>query len=139
VPDKVLNQASVSLNKSPGQEQIIMLKVIVAGGRDFNDYHLLEEKLNNLFSKTANVLIISGMANGTDSLAVKYAEENKLRVSEFPAKWAKHGKASGFRRNVEMARFADACVCFWNGKSAGTKHMIDTAKRMNLKLRVIMY
>jgi hypothetical protein len=116
-----------------------MLKVIVAGGRDFNDYHLLEEKLNNLFSKTANVLIISGMANGTDSLAVKYAEENKLRVSEFPAKWQKHGRASGFRRNVEMARFADACVCFWNGKSAGTKHMIDTAKRMNLKLRVIMY
>jgi hypothetical protein len=116
-----------------------MLKVIVAGGRDFDDYNLLEEKLNNLFSKTADVLIISGMADGADSLAVKYAEENKLRVSEFPAKWQKHGRASGFRRNVEMARFADACVCFWDGKSGGTKHMIDTAQRYKLKLRIINY
>lgn len=116
-----------------------MLKVIVAGGRDFNNYDLLSEKLDKLFSKTANVVIVSGMARGVDSLALKYAEENKIRVSEFPAKWNKHGKASGFRRNVEMARFADACVCFWDGKSVGTKHMIDTAQRMNLKLRIIKY
>jgi predicted Rossmann fold nucleotide-binding protein DprA/Smf involved in DNA uptake len=116
-----------------------MLKVIVAGGRDFENYNLLAEKLDILFSKTADVVIVSGMAKGVDSLAVKYAEENKLRVSEFPANWNKFGNASGFRRNVEIARFADACVCFWDGKSAGTKHMIDTAKRMNLKLRVINY
>ncbi len=122
-----------------GQEQINMLKVVVAGGRDFHDYTLLEEKLNKLFSKRDDVVIVSGMARGADSLAVKYAQEHKLRVSEFPAEWLKHGKSSGFRRNIEMARFADACVCFWNGKSVGTKHMIDTAKRMNLNLRVIKY
>jgi hypothetical protein len=122
-----------------GQEQIKMLKVIVAGGRDFQNYDLLSEKLNKLFSKRADVVIISGMAKGADSLAVKYAEEHKLRVSEFPAQWQKHGNSSGFRRNVEMARFADACVCFWDGKSVGTKHMIDTAKRMNLNVRVINY
>jgi hypothetical protein len=138
VPDKVrpLTDAKKSLR---GQEQINMLKVIVAGGRDFQDFDLLTKKLDILFSKRADVVIISGMAKGADSLAVKYAEENKLRVSEFHANWAKHGNASGFRRNIEMARFADACVCFWNGKSPGTKHMIDTAKRMNLKLRVIIY
>ena len=138
MPDKVrpLTDAKKSLR---GQEQINMLKVIVAGGRDFQDFDLLTKKLDILFSKRADVVIISGMAKGADSLAVKYAEENKLRVSEFHANWAKHGNASGFRRNIEMARFADACVCFWNGKSPGTKHMIDTAKRMNLKLRVIIY
>jgi hypothetical protein len=116
-----------------------MLKVIVAGGRDFQDFDLLSKKLDILFSKRADVVIISGMADGVDSLAVKYAEDNKLRVSEFPAQWAKHGRASGFRRNVEMARYADACVCFWNGKSPGTKHMIDTAQRFGLKLRIINY
>jgi hypothetical protein len=116
-----------------------MLKVIVAGGRDFQNYNLLSEKLDKLFSKRADVVIISGMAKGVDSLAVKYAEDNKLRVSEFPAQWAKHGNASGFRRNIEMARAADACVCFWNGKSPGTKHMIDTAQRFGLKLRIINY
>jgi hypothetical protein len=138
VPDKVrpLTDATKSLR---GQEQLNMLKVIVAGGRDFQDFDLLTKKLDILFSKRADVVIISGMAKGADSLAVKYAEENKLRVSEFPAQWQKHGNASGFRRNIEMARFADACVCFWNGKSPGTKHMIDTAKRMNLKLRIFIY
>jgi hypothetical protein len=116
-----------------------MLKVIVAGGRDFQDFDLLSKKLDIAFSKRADVVIISGMACGADSLAVKYAEQHKIRVSEFPAQWEKHGNASGFRRNVEMARFADACVCFWNGKSVGTKHMIDTAQRYNLKLRIIKY
>lgn len=116
-----------------------MLKVIVAGGRDFKNYDLLAEKLDNLFSRRNDVVIVSGMAKGVDSLAVKYAEEHKIRVSEFPADWDKHGKASGFRRNIQMARFADACVCFWDGRSPGTKHMIDTAERYQLKLRIIKY
>ncbi len=116
-----------------------MLKVIVAGGRDFEDYDLLSEKLDKMFSQRDDVVIVSGMARGADSLAVKYATEHKIRVSEFPAQWDKHGKSSGFKRNIDMARFADACVCFWNGKSVGTQHMIDTARRYGLKLRIINY
>jgi hypothetical protein len=38
-----------------------------------------------------------------------------------------------------MAKNADACVCFWDGKSTGTKHMIDTAETMKIALRVINY
>jgi len=116
-----------------------MLKVIVAGGRDFQNYPLLQKKLNEIFRNRDDIVIVSGMARGADSLAVKYAEENKIRVSEFPAQWVKYGNSSGFRRNIEMARFSDACVCFWDGKSVGTKHMIDTAKGLNLKLRIINY
>ena len=33
-----------------------------------------------------------------------------------------------FIRNSEMGAYADAAICFWNGKSAGTKHMIQTMK-----------
>jgi hypothetical protein len=116
-----------------------MLKVIVAGGRDFENYDLLTQKLDKLFSQRDDVVIASGMARGTDSLAVKYAEARKLKLSEFPAKWDKHGRTSGYRRNIDMAKFADACVCFWNGKSPGTQHMIDTARRYGLKLRIINY
>ena len=116
-----------------------MLKVIIAGGRDFNNYSLLSEKLDKLFSQRNDVVIVSGMAKGADTLAVKYADDKKIRVSEFKAEWLKYGYSSGFRRNVEMARFADACVCFWDGKSSGTKHMIETAKRHHLKLRIVNY
>lgn len=114
-------------------------KVIVAGGRDFFDYTLLSEKLNAILSKKENIIIVSGMARGADSLGEKYAREHKLLLSYFPALWDKHGTRAGFIRNEEMAKYADACVCFWDGKSVGTKHMMDTAETMSLKLRIINY
>lgn len=113
--------------------------VIVAGGRDFNNYPMLEEKLFKLFSNKLHVVIISGMAKGADSLGEQYARKHNCVISYFPALWSQHGTRAGFIRNEEMAKVADACVCFWDGKSTGTKHMIDTAKKYNLALRVIRY
>lgn len=62
-----------------------------------------------------------------------------MGLTIFKADWDKHGKAAGFKRNTEMAKYADALIAFWDGKSKGTKHMIDTAKSHNLKVRVIAY
>jgi hypothetical protein len=114
------------------------IRVIVAGGRDFFDYNLLKSKLDVLFSEKT-VIVVSGMAKGADSLGERYAHENKLLVSYFPALWNQHGTRAGFIRNEEMAKYADACVCFWDGESSGTKDMIQLAEQYNLKLRVINY
>ena len=114
-------------------------RVIVAGGRDFFNYQLMESKLNKILSQKQNVVIVSGMANGADSLGIRYAREHGFLISYFPALWAQHGTKAGYIRNEEMAKNADACVCFWDGKSTGTKHMIDTAQSMNIALRVINY
>ena len=35
-----------------------------------------------------------------------------------------------------MADEADALVAFWDGKSRGTAHMIETAKKKDLKIRI---
>ena len=115
------------------------LKVIVAGGRDFFDYKLLCKKLYIILSKKENVIIVSGEAKGADKLGERYAREHNLAISSFPAIWNQHGSRAGFIRNEEMAKNADACVCFWDGKSVGTKHMIQTAETMKLKLRIINY
>ena len=53
--------------------------------------------------------------------------------------WDIYGKSAGYKRNEEMAKVADSCVVFWDGKSSGTKHMIDLVKKFNLKLRVINF
>jgi len=45
----------------------------------------------------------------------------------------------GYVRNTQMAKYADACVVFWDGESRGTKHMIDLAKKHKLQLRIIKY
>ena len=63
-------------------------RVIVAGGRNFEDYNLLSNSLNKiLVNKLPNVLIVSGMANGADQLGVLYASYMNLEFEPFPALW----------------------------------------------------
>ena len=117
-------------------------KIIIAGGRDFMDYNLLKEKTNKILQKkkvTHKIVIISGCARGADTLGLRYASENAFDVEEYPADWDKYGKKAGYMRNVEMAENADALIAFWDGKSKGTKHMIDIATERNLPIRVIRY
>lgn len=117
-----------------------MYKVIVAGSRTFNDYLLLEEKLDRILSKRLpDVEIVLGTADGADRQGELYANKNKLPIKRFPADWNTHGKKAGYLRNLEMAKYADACIVFWNGTSKGTKHMIDIANKHNLPLRIIRY
>ena len=116
-----------------------MFKLIVAGGRDFDDYQLLKNKLDKLLQNKTEVEIVCGKAKGADTLGERYAKEKGYLVKEFPAQWDKFGKRAGYLRNEEMAKYADACVAFWDEKSRGTKHMIDLAKKHKLKIRVINY
>lgn len=116
------------------------MKLIIAGGRYFNNYELLKEKVDYFLSnESGDIEIVSGKARGADSLGEKYAKEKGYPVKEFPAKWNEYGKRAGYLRNEEMALYATHCVCFWDGKSKGTKHMIDLAKKSNLNLRVVSY
>ena len=83
--------------------------------------------------------IVSGTANGADKLGEKYALETIFNLKKMPANWDLYGKSAGYVRNEEMAKYADACVCFWDGKSKGTKHMIDLARKYNLILKIIFF
>lgn len=116
-----------------------MFKVIVAGGREFNDYQLLKNKLDQLLQNKNNVEIVCGKARGADTLGEAYAKEMGYSVKEFPAQWNEFGKRAGYIRNEEMAKYADACVAFWDGESKGTKHMIDLANKHKIEVRVIKY
>jgi len=125
-----------------------MFKVIVAGGRDFADYDLVQYKLDTLLVDRLSVLttagdiavqVVSGTARGADKLGEHYARMNKLHVAQFPANWDLYGKSAGYRRNEEMAEYADALVAFWDGKSRGTMHMINLAKSAGLQVRVVNY
>lgn len=115
------------------------MKVIVAGSRDFNNYALLNYKLSTILSNQIDVEIVSGTANGADWLGEKYAEANNLKLTLFPADWDKYGKRAGYLRNKQMAEYADALVCFWDGKSKGSKLMIELATELGLKVRVVRY
>ena len=116
-----------------------MFKVIIAGGRDFNDRLYLNKVLDHLLSQRQEVTILCGMARGADTLGQHYAIQKGIPVEEYPAQWNKYGKSAGYRRNAVMANNADALIAFWDGKSKGTMHMINLAKEAGLDVRVKSY
>lgn len=116
------------------------MKVIIAGGRKFNDYDLLYKNCDKVLRiKKNEIEIVSGTANGADKLGERYAKEKGYPIKQFPANWDKYGKSAGYKRNEEMAKYADGLIAFWDGKSKGTKHMIDLAKQYELKVKVFIY
>lgn len=44
------------------------MRVIIAGGRDFNDYELLKEKCDYYLQNLKDIIIVEGEANGADLL-----------------------------------------------------------------------
>lgn len=104
------------------------MKLIIAGGRDFADTGLMISSLTELVEQgkiSDNPELVCGMAHGADMLAYSLWANNRMSIHKFPADWNTHGKSAGYKRNAEMAEFADALIAFWDGESKGTRHMID--------------
>ena len=115
------------------------MKLIVAGGREFNDYTFLESEIIGMTPKDKDITIISGGARGADKLGEQYAKGYKIPLEMFYADWNIYGKAAGYRRNVDMANAATHLLAFWDGESKGTKHMIDIATKKGLTVNVVRY
>ena len=118
-----------------------MIKEIIAGGRDFNDYKKLEKKCLNRLEKYSQkeVTIVSGGAIGTDKLGEKFAKKFGLSIERHLADWDYYGKLAGYRRNKEMAEKADILIAFWDGDSRGTQDMIRQARGEGLVVHIIRY
>lgn len=120
-------------------------KLIVAGGRDFEDYELLSRKLYKIRKAVwENFLaddleIVSGTARGADKLGERWAKENHVPLKRFPADWDRYGKRAGYLRNEQMAKYASTLLACWNGHSKGTGHMIDLAKKNGLGVMILRY
>ena len=110
------------------------MKVILAGSRTITDYEELCSAI--LLANFEITEVVSGKAKGVDTLGERFAKEFGLPVKEFPANWDKYGRSAGHIRNEEMAKYAEACICLWDGKSRGTKSMIHLSEKYNLKLYV---
>lgn len=107
---------------------------IIAGGREIHDYQLVLDAI-----KEANLnitTVVSGGAKGVDALGEQYADEMNLSLKIFRADWEKNGRAAGPIRNRKMAENAEALIAIWDGKSRGTKNMIETATKLGLVVYV---
>jgi len=108
------------------------VKTIIAGSRSITDIRYIEEAVAS--SQIEITEIVSGGAKGIDTLAITYAQQHHIPLMIMRANWDQYGKSAGFRRNGEMANYADALIAIWDGQSRGTLHMINVAKERGLKV-----
>lgn len=117
-------------------------KLIVAGGRDFNDAALMERVLIALADvdyADVSISIVTGMAKGADYLGYAFAKANGVTLYRFHAEWDRLGRSAGFIRNKQMGDFSDGLLAFWDGKSRGTDNMIQYMQSLSKPVHIINY
>lgn len=85
-------------------------------------------------------MVVSGTAKGGDLLGERYAIENKYSIKRFKPDWS-IGKRAGILRNIDMAKYTDivVVVAYWDGKSKGTKQMIEYCKSIGKEVYIINF
>jgi hypothetical protein len=137
-----------------------MVKLIIAGGRDFDDYEVAEPPIlrwcTHLAASSSDMVIFSGCASGADRIGERFADEYSIPVEYYPAKWkdldvpgaiiksnryGEYNAKAGFDRNALMAANATHLIAFWSGtkKNSGTYSMIKLAEEHGLPTVVVYY
>ena len=114
------------------------MRTIIAGSRNITDYNILLSAMGK--AKEVGIIptvIISGTACGVDKMGERWGRENDIPIEKYPADWEYYGKSAGYKRNEQMAENADALIAIWDGKSRGTKHMIDIADNKGLEISIL--
>ena len=110
------------------------MRTIIAGSRTVTQLAIVEQAIVD--SGFLITTVISGGARGVDSLGEQWAQLEEIPIETYRADWNRYGKSAGPIRNEWMATKADALIAIWDGKSPGTRSMIDIARQHGLKVHI---
>ena len=112
-----------------------MVKIAIIGSREFTNMELVSE---TLFQKLhhLDVEVITGGARGIDKYAEEYCKRKGIPCEVIKPINPKD-KLSYLFRNIEIITKADRILAFWDGKSKGTKFVIDYSKARKKNLDLI--
>lgn len=106
-----------------------MTRVVIAGSRFYDIYDeavlFIDQCMTEL---TLPFVILSGGCRGADAIGETYAMERNIPLKRYLPEWRIYGRGAGPKRNRKMIDECDAVICFWDGKSRGTKSLIEYAK-----------
>lgn len=80
--------------------------------------------------------IVSGGAKGVDTSAREYALAHGIKLTEFLSEYTKYGRSAPLKRNITIIEYSDIVIAFWDGKSRGTKFVIDNCRKLGVEVRV---
>lgn len=109
------------------------MRIAIVGSRGYSALDAVRQYVRSLPTGTE---IVSGGARGVDSAAETEARKCGFPVRIFHARWDIYGRSAGMMRNEVMLNNCDSVTAFWDGKSPGTKHMIECARRANIPVMV---
>jgi YspA, cpYpsA-related SLOG family len=106
-------------------------KIAFTGGLDFNDHHLIWDKLDHVRAKHPDmVLLHGGSPKGAECIASRWADHRKVPQIAFKPDWAQ-GKAAPFKRNDAMLEALPIGVLVTPG-SGIQANLADKARRLGI-------
>lgn len=112
------------------------MKVLICGGRDFDNLHFLFEKMDEIEGITH---VIHGGARGADSQGGEWAYVNQLPCTVYPANWGKYGRKAGPLRNIQMLEEGKPNLVIAFPGGTGTAHMVRIVKEAGVPVKEVKY
>jgi hypothetical protein len=107
-------------------------KIALTGGFDFNDHHLIWDRLDKVHAKHPDmVLIHGGSPKGAELIASKWATTRKVAQIAFKPDWTKHAKAAPFKRNDAMLELLPIGIMHFPGTGI-QDNLADKARRLGI-------
>ena len=110
------------------------MKVAIVGSRSANA-RAAQLILKHLPTNTS--LIISGGAQGIDTLAQQVAQTLRIPVKVILPDYERYGKQAPFLRNIAIVEMADTVLAFWDHTSRGTMQVVAECVKRKKMVRVI--
>ena len=109
----------------------IIMKLLIVGSRSIKEFDL------ERYVPDETAMIITGGANGIDTLAEQYADRMRLSKLILRPQYQLYGRYAPLKRNEKMVELCDMALIIWDGCSTGTKHTINYANKMKKKIILI--
>ncbi len=114
------------------------MRIAIVGSREYPQCDRVWAFVEKLARERPDTIIVSGGAQGPDTVAAVAGRWYGLTVEEIKPNWEEFGLEAGFERNVRIVARADRIVAFWDGKSGGTKDTIECAQETGKKVLVLL-
>lgn len=114
-------------------------RIVIFGCRYYRDFKTASQYIDFCISNIKDkytLIFVSGNCKGADIIGEQYARENGYTIELYPAEWKRYGKRAGHIRNKAMAEIGDYFIGFWDGKSAGTRSMINYVYQAGKPLKI---
>jgi predicted Rossmann fold nucleotide-binding protein DprA/Smf involved in DNA uptake len=108
-----------------------LMKLLIVGSRSITSFDL------SPYVSPEVDTIISGGANGIDSLPEKYADKHRLSKYIIRPEYGLYGRGAPLKRNETMVDLSDEVLVIWDGESRGTKYTIDYCRKRGKPVKIV--